>query len=81
MSLPSKTYAVRLPEPLAGRFKALVAEFDLQPSTVLKLLIKQQLERPLEEQIEIVLSQIQKGKRVKVPRLEGRLGRNTNRVS
>jgi hypothetical protein len=78
MSLPSKTYAVRLPEPLAARFRTLIAEFDLQPSTVLKLLLKQQLEKSLEEQKAVVLSQIQKGKPVKIHRVENRMGNNSN---
>jgi hypothetical protein len=78
MSLPSKTFAVRLPEPLATRLQALIAEFDLQPSTVLKLLLKQQLEKSLEEQKAVVLSQIQKGKPAKIHRIENRMGNNSN---
>jgi hypothetical protein len=62
MSLPSKTYAVRLPCQLSDKFDALASEFDLPPSSVLRLLLKNQLDKPHAEQVGIVMEQVKRAK-------------------
>lgn len=59
MGLRNPPYTVRLPGDLGNRFNRLRAEFQgLPPSTLLRMLLAQQLARPLKEQSEIIVSQI-----------------------
>ena len=59
--LTPKTINIRIPPHLMPRFEALINRFGgLPPSTLVKFLISDLLERPLDEQIQIVNSQIQK---------------------
>ena len=60
MAQPRKVIAVRLPPPLAEKLNRLQAAFNLPPSTVVKFLLAAQLERTINEQIEIVTQQIVK---------------------
>lgn len=60
MGKPNRIVALRLPPDLAERLGKLQAAFDLPPSTVLRFLIASQLERPIDEQIEVITSQIVK---------------------
>lgn len=61
MTVPGRNLHIRLPKELAAKFDELSAEFaGLQPGTVLRLLIADQLKKPLSSQIEIVNAQIRK---------------------
>jgi hypothetical protein len=81
--LPKKTVNVRIPPHLAGRFEELKARFGgLPPSTVIRFLVADVLERPMEELAEMVNRQIQKPVAKPAGKAEGRrfqLGRNTPR--
>ena len=88
MSLPMKVLAVRLPLPLADKLQRLTASFNLPPSTVVKMLLAAQLERPFEEQVQTVAGQIIKpcgvewdGKHKRVDQKQGDNGRAVNRPS
>lgn len=59
MGLRNPPYTVRLPGELGRKFNRLRQEFQgLPPSTLLRFLIAHQLARPLDEQAEVVVSQI-----------------------
>ena len=58
MGKPNRIVALRLPSDLAERLDTLQAAFDLPPSTVLRFLIASQLELPIDEQIQVITSQI-----------------------
>ena len=61
MGLKTAPMNVRLPGVLGERFEALRREFaGLPPSVLLRMLVADQLERPLSEQAEIVIRQIRK---------------------
>lgn len=49
---------VRLPKDLGERFDRLCAEVSLPKAVILRLLLSETLNRPLEEQVEILLRQI-----------------------
>ena len=52
--------SVRLPARLGRRFLALRQRIDLPASVILRLLVAPQLEKPIEDQVSIVLSQVQR---------------------
>ncbi len=61
MSLKTPPMNVRLPGELGERFATLRREFaGLQPSVILRMLIADQLSKPLDAQIQIVVQQIRK---------------------
>jgi hypothetical protein len=62
MAHKSDPISVRLPAELGRRFLALRQRIDLPAAMVLRLLLAPQLERSLEEQVSIVLSQVQRRK-------------------
>lgn len=78
---------VRLSDEMADRFQALTEEFrGLPNATVMRLLVAELLEAPLEEQVRLVTRQIRKGsdgpnKSAGLPVLSARPKLNTTRRS
>ncbi len=60
MGKSKQIVALRLPAEMTEQLERLQASIDLPPSTVLRLLIASQLNRPFHEQIEVITSQIVK---------------------
>ena len=57
--LPTKSINIRIPAHLAAKFEALAKRFGgLPPGTVMRLLVSDILERPLDEAVQIVERQI-----------------------
>ena len=53
--LPTKSINIRIPAHLAAKFDAIAKHFGgLPPGTVLRLLVCDILERPLEENVEVI---------------------------
>lgn len=59
--MPSRVVVVRMNKELAGAFDRLRGEFaGLPPSTIIRMIVTATLAMPLEQQIEIVNSQVRR---------------------
>lgn len=61
---PGRIVAVRLSPEMAERLRRLQASFNLPPSTVLKLVIQAHLEKPFDQQVEVVTTMIVKPRKL-----------------
>lgn len=75
-----ETVNVRLPKELSERFRALAARVPGLPKSVLmRLLLKELFEKPIDDQVEIVTRQILKKPDPDERKPRNRVNRNTSR--
>ena len=78
MTMPGKQVHIRLPDDLAQAFDRLCEELPgLQPGAVMRGLLADQLRKPTEQQVSIVVEQLKKSP--KLERAKGRIDLNTQR--